>query len=303
MKRQRILSVLLLSFVLVQLSACSGRATIPVGEIPQAQVPDLAKRKSTLSAAYGYAQQNGYSVTHDARQEKRLQSMVDRMARAAGAQGFSYPVVLIDAGEDVNAAAMNGSVIMVYQGLLKRVRNDDELATIIGHEVAHIVTKHHEDDGAEGREAAVSIGSSLIGLAAGVGAAVAGAGSTASGLASDLGEGVSATVGTGAFVRSYDRDMEREADQVGLMIMSKAGYNPEAAVTLWQRADEVFGEGGGGGSFLSTHPTSSDRLERIQEAMPVAKKYFDESRQSNPLPLDKDVEKLSKKKAKNRKKK
>jgi predicted Zn-dependent protease len=65
------------------------------------------------------------------------------------------------------------------------------------------------------------------------------------------------------------------------MIMAKAGYNPESAIQIWQRADEIFGAGGGGGSFLSTHPSSSDRLERIQAAMPVALRYYQESKVSS----------------------
>lgn len=267
-----------LVFLLLELTACGGRKMVAVGEIPAPTPPDMAKRKATVLTAYGYAKQNGYEVIRNAGEERRVQNMVDRLARAAGAQGFSYPVILLDAGTEVNAAAVNSSIILVYEELLRKVPNDDELATIIGHEVGHIVAKHADDDGAEGRQSAVGVGSQLAGLAAGIGVALAGGGSSAAGLASDVTSDVSNVVGTGAFVRAYDRDMEREADQIGLMIMAKAGYNPEAAINIWKRAEDLFGAGGGGGSFLSTHPSSSDRMDRIAKAMPIALKYYAESK-------------------------
>lgn len=297
---RKLLSVLTLCLLLLQLTACTGRRSVPVGEIPPPSPPDMDKRKTTILGAYGYAQQNGYKVIHNPAEERRLQGMVDRMARASGAQGFSYPVILLDAGDAVNAAAMNSSIILVYEELLRRVQDDDELATIIGHEVGHIVAKHAEDEGAEGRATAVGVGSQIAGLAAGVGVALAGGGSSAASLASDMTSDVSATVGTGAFVRSYDRDMEREADQIGLMIMAKAGYNPEAALRIWEKAEKIFGAGGGGGSFLSTHPSSSDRLERIQKALPIAQKYYAESRGNAPS-VKSEPATVSKKKGKKKK--
>ena len=261
-------------FVLASfLSGCSGRQGIPVGEIPKPQKVDASVRNQTLSYAKEYAEQNGHTIVNNPKTKQRLQTMVDRLARASGATGFSYPVVLVDAGQEVNAAAVNGSVIMVYTELINRVKNDDELATIIGHEVAHIIAKHHADDGSKGRAEAVSLGSSVIGLVTEVGVVIAGGGSGVASVASDVSSGVSEAVGTGAFVLSYDRDMEREADHVGMMLMAKAGYNPEAAIQVWARAKEILG-GESGSSFFSTHPSSSDRMERLKEALPIAMKLY-----------------------------
>lgn len=290
-----------LCLFLLQVCAC-GRKMVPVGEIPPPMPPDMAKRSSTMNAAFGYAQKKGYRVIHKPAEERRIQGMVDRLARAAGAQGFTYPVVLLDAGEDVNAAAMNGSIILVYEAILRKLPQDDELATILGHEVGHIVAKHADDNGSEERAKTAAVGSALVGMAAGMGASLAGVGASTAGMAQDVTTDVSNTVATGAFVRSYDRDMEREADQVGLMIMAKAGYDPQAALRVWEKAETIFGAGGGGGSFMSTHPSSKDRLQRIREAMPVAEKYYAEARPAGSSQETTVMMTSGKKKAKKKKK-
>ncbi len=100
----------------------------------------------------------------------------------------------------------------------------------------------------------------------------------------------------------YDRDQEYEADQIGLMIMGKAGYDPRVAVEFWNRASEIFGSSGGG-SFLSTHPTADDRAEELEEALPVALKYYEAATSASQLAqatpaTPKGAKKQQKKKAK-----
>jgi predicted Zn-dependent protease len=77
----------------------------------------------------------------------------------------------------------------------------------------------------------------------------------------------------GAYVLAYDRDMEYEADHIGMMVMSKAGYNPEAALSFWQKSDEIFG-GSNSMSFFSTHPSNSDRLDQLRSYLPIALEYY-----------------------------
>ncbi len=254
-------------------TGCAARASIPLGQIPVAERPDPAVLNSTLSYVNGQAASNNQKIVKNAAQKSRVQKIVDRLARAASAKGFSYPVVLVDAGDEVNAAAVNGSVIMVYTELLKRVPNDSELATVLGHEVGHILAKHHTDEGSQGRAQEVSVGSAILGTVVSVGASVAGAGAGAADLAGDVTSDVTEIVGTGAYVLAYDRDMEREADNVGLMLMAKAGYDPRSAVTFWSKAGEIFG-GDDSLAFFSTHPASDDRVARLQEAMPLALSYY-----------------------------
>jgi predicted Zn-dependent protease len=199
--------------------------------------------------------------------------MVNRLAAAAGFGATSIPVYVVDAGEDVNAMAVNGGAMVIFTRLLERVPDTDELATVLGHEIAHMASHHHEDEGEQEREDGVSIFSSVIGGVANVAVSVATGSSAAGDLAGDLTEVTSGTIGEGYIVKAYSRDMEYEADHVGLMLMTKAGYDPEGAIRFWSRTDEIFGEDMSGSSFLSTHPSGPERIEAIKAALPFTEKY------------------------------
>jgi predicted Zn-dependent protease len=80
-------------------------------------------------------------------------------------------------------------------------------------------------------------------------------------------------VGMGAYALAYDRDMEYEADHIGMMLMAKAGYDPSAAIRFWTNSDEIFG-GSNSLSFFSTHPSNSDRLDALNEYLPIAQQYY-----------------------------
>jgi predicted Zn-dependent protease len=88
-------------------------------------------------------------------------------------------------------------------------------------------------------------------------------------LTSDASGAVSA-----GLILQYDRDQEFEADQIGLMIMGKAGYDPEKAIDFWKNSEKIFGSSNTLG-FFKTHPSDSSRAARLQEALPIAKKYYE----------------------------
>ncbi len=268
-------------FFLFSLSACSTRQGIPIGQVPLAQPPTTEERQTSMAAVDAHIRDGGFKPVKDKSMDRRVRNVVDRLARAAGAEGFSYPVMVVDAGDEVNAAAVNGATILVYQKLLERIPEDGELAAVLGHEIGHILGRHHLDHGAESRAQGVSLAKSILGAAASIGASAAGVDSSTANMAGDVTSGVTEVVGTGAFVRSYDRDMEREADHVGMMLMAKAGYNPEGAIHVWSRAQEIFGSGDGF-TFLSTHPSSKDRLTRLAEALPIAQSYYQAATPATP---------------------
>ena len=192
--------------------------------------------KKIASATEAYLKQNGL--------EKELSN-------------FSWEFCLIKS-EDVNAFCMPGGKIVVYEGLLPLVSSEDELAVVIGHEVAHAVAKHSNERMSQGLLA--QYGSSILDAALSTkSAAMQTIGSTVFGLGAQLG-----------VMLPYSRQHEYEADYMGLVFMTMAGYNPNSAVTFWQK---MSAGGGNTSDFMSTHPSDSKRIAEIQRRLPEMEKY------------------------------
>ena len=161
---------------------------------------------------------------------------------------------------DVNANVMPGGKVTVYTGLYQKLNlTDDELAAVIGHEMAHALREHSREQVSQqmAGDMALSIGGSLLGLSGGM--------MDVAGIAKQL-----------ALDLPYSRTMETEADVFGLELAARAGYNPSAALTLWQK---MAANGAGQGSaFFSTHPSASDRTARIQAALPQVMPLYQAAR-------------------------
>lgn len=266
--------VVLLTFV----SACGPSMRIKPGEIPVATLPPQNLKIEAESYVSQHISEENYKEIKSGADLKRTRNVVERLSQAAGYPPKTFPVHLVDAGSEVNAAAFNGASIVVYQELLRKVTSDDELATVLGHEVGHIIAKHYtEDKEQEARSEAVSIGSTLLGLAASVATSAAGY-RGASDLAGDVAETATGAIGYGAFVGSFSRRQEYEADHLGLMIMAKAGYDPRIAIDFWKRSKEVFGATSSEvGAFFSTHPAATDRVDELEVALPQAISYYEQT--------------------------
>ena len=153
--------------------------------------------------------------------------------------------------DDMNAYAMPGGKIMVYSGLVEKLKlTDAELAAVLGHEISHALREHT-------RERVSRAYAQQLALA-GV-AVVTGAGEGALDLANQ--------VASVTFQLPHSREQEAEADVMGLELMARAGYNPRAAVSVWQKMMSAQ-QGGGSPEFLSTHPSSSNRIAELQARMP-----------------------------------
>ena len=254
------------------LSSCAPKMRITPGELPNVQPPASNLRNDAEGYVQSYVKEKEFKEIKSGPDYRRLISMIDRLTKAAGYPPKTFPVHLVDAGDEVNASAWNGASIVVYLELLKRVKSDDELATVLGHEIGHIMAKHYKDQQEEkSRASAVGIGSSLLGSVAVVAAAAAGLGGSTASMAGDITETASGAIGYGAFVGSFNRTQEYEADHLGLLIMSEAGYDPNASTRFWDRSAEVFGSSNSSmGAFFSTHPASEDRRKALKEAMPYA---------------------------------
>jgi len=161
--------------------------------------------------------------------------------------------------DEVNAWCMAGGKIAVYTGLIQKIRpTDDELAQVLGHEIAHALLSHQAEKMSRVQVQKLGLG---LGVLAG---AVAGY---------DLGgvAGLADTVATVSLQLPNSRKAESEADSVGIELAAKAGYNPYAAISLWEKMIKVGGSGGP--DWLSTHPNPEQRLQsmraKAQQLMPV----------------------------------
>jgi len=255
---------------------CAPSLRITPGQLPPAQLPDASLKSEAEYYVNQHIDEGNYREIKSGPDLKRIKTLVSRLAVAAGYPANTFPVHLVDAGPEVNAAAFDGASIVVYLELMRKITSDDELAVVLGHEMGHILAKHYsEAKEQEGRAQAVSVGSSILGAVASVATSVAGYGG-ASDLAGSVTEGATGVIGYGAFVGSFSRRQEYEADHLGLLIMAKAGYDPRKSIEFWKRSEAVFGaKSSQAGAFFNTHPAESDRQKALEEAMPYAMKLYD----------------------------
>jgi predicted Zn-dependent protease len=176
-------------------------------------------------------------------------------------QGFKWEFNLIES-KDINAWCMPGGKVAIYTGILPITRDDAGLATVMGHEIAHAVAKHSSERAS--RAAAAELGGGLIGAAA-------------SGQSAGTQQMVNTLFGVGAqagVILPNSRTQELEADHLGLIFMSMAGYDPSSAVGFWQRMASASSGSQKPPEFLSTHPADATRIAQIKKDLPEAQKYF-----------------------------
>ena len=162
--------------------------------------------------------------------------------------------------QQLNAFCMPGGKIVVYEGLLGIVSSDDELAVVVGHEVAHAVAKHSNERMSQ--QLMAQYGAAILGQA------VSNRSTAVQQLATSV-YGIGAQYGV---MLPFSRKHESEADYMGLVFMTMAGYNPDVAVGFWQKMSA-----GGSGSvpeFMSTHPSEATRIAEIKKWLPEIKAKY-----------------------------
>lgn len=184
---------------------------------------------------------------------------------------WDWRVKVIDDPEIVNAFCMAGGKMAIYSGLmLKLDATDDEIAQVMGHEIAHALSAHT----AEKMSVAMATQLAVAGFAITrdePGVALAGA-SLAAALAIQL---------------PNSRTAESESDVIGIELAARAGYDPRAAVTLWQKMSKE--SSGGDFDFFSTHPAPGKRIENLRKLVPKMMPYYEDKRERPVYPLRKDL--------------
>jgi len=178
----------------------------------------------------------------------------ERIARAANKPDYKWEFRVIDDPEMANAFAVPGGKVAVYTGIFPIARDEAGLAVVLGHEVAHALLRH----------AGERISQSQL---LGAGLAIAGA----SGINPQLLQvfGMGASVG---LILPFSRSQESEADEVGLTLMAKAGYDPRVSLDLWERMERK--ERGAPPEFISTHPSHETRTQQLKSWIPEALKFY-----------------------------
>ncbi len=191
-------------------------------------------------------------VSRNVTYQRAAQDVAGRILRASGKNPHEWEVVVF-ASPEANAFALPGKKIGVYEGMFNVANTPDKLAAVIGHEVAHVDAAHAAER--VNTQVGMEIGVQLIGDVLGA-------------VTSVPPETAQAFLGAGAtygVVLPYSRNQELEADRIGIHYMAQAGYQPRAAIELWQSMSRL---GQSQPTFLSTHPAPEQRIEELERLIP-----------------------------------
>jgi predicted Zn-dependent protease len=260
---------LLVFFVLAAFGVVDGCATSPLGR-RQLMVVSASEMDAMGVQAFQEMKKETPQVT-DSAMKSYVQCVAQAVTREAG--GPNAPrawEVVVFKDDSANAFALPGGKIGVHSGLLKTAKTQDQLAAVIGHEVAHVLAAHANE-----RVSTSVVAQSGTQLAA----AVAGASGVASQQTALALLGLGTQVGV---LLPFSRTQEREADLIGLDLMAAAGFDPRQSIDLWRNM-----EAAGGGKppeFLSTHPGSESRIRDLQARLPTAMPIYEQARGAGKRP-------------------
>ena len=253
---KKIVHLLLLTFITIYFTACLSSTP-------------YTKRKQLILVSPQQEMQTGYQSAQQIlkkeplSRDRRLNTLVQRVgkciAAAAAQPNYNWEFFIINK-EMLNAFCLPGGKIFVYKGLFRAVQNEDQLAVVIAHEVAHAIARH----GAE-RMSMIQMGR--------MGKTIAGQVIGGGQYTGVINKAYGSIEGVG-LVLPFSRKFEYEADEIGLYLMTKAGYNPREALTFWDNMRRLSAGKKKPPEFLSTHPADINRIRKIQQRIPVALKHY-----------------------------
>jgi predicted Zn-dependent protease len=262
----------LLPVALVAAALLGGCSTVPYTQRSRLMI--MAESEDMALGADAYKQVLAKEkINRDPEINRIVRRVGERIARVANKPEYEWEFTVVDAPKTVNAFALPGGKVAVYTGLLPVARDEAGLAVVMGHEVAHAIARHGAERMSQGLLA--QLGAAGVALATGGSSAA-----TQQAVLQAYGLGVQVGV-----MLPFSRSMESEADHIGLLLMAEAGYDPEAAVGLWQRMAQLEGTAAKPPEWLSTHPNDGTRIEQLRQWMPEAlQRYRPSGDPVNKLP-------------------
>lgn len=264
------ISFFLVSMTAVLLTACGTTSTVPITGRQQTLMVSDGEVLSLASQQYQEFMKSA-KLSTNATNSAMVKQVGQRLASAvtnylnsnglsAEVKNFSWEFNLVQDNQ-VNAWCMPGGKIVVYEGLLPVTQNEASLAIVLGHEIAHAVAKHSAEQLSTQmrQQQGLQIGTAIAG-------------------AMGMGQNTQSIIQTVAALNfnfgnlKYSRNHESEADHMGLIFAAMAGYDPQVAVSFWQRMSSASTNQTA--EFLSDHPSDATRIKQIQGWMPEALKYY-----------------------------
>lgn len=261
MTHLRRLSLLSLLLVALTLGGCQTTTSGGAVGTDRKQLLLVSSQQLEQMAAQSYSKLTSEAAAKgtlntDASMLRRLRVIAQRIEPQTkifrpDAPDWKWEVNLINSN-DLNAFCMPGGKIIFYSGLIRQLNlTDEEIAVVMGHEISHALREHSREQVSQALAAQSAIG---------LGAALLGFGQGSADIAGVLYQSLVAT--------RFSRTDENEADRMGLGLSARAGYDPRAGVTLWQKMLKAK-SGDSPPAFLSTHPTEASRVQQIQELLPT----------------------------------
>ena len=241
-------NIVLVMFSLVIIAGCMHKTpyTNRSQMIFMSQEEELALGEKSYEEALSTAK-----VITGTKDANRVKAIGERIAKVANRSDFTWEFNLVE-DKALNAFCLPGGKVVVYTGILTAARNDDQLASVISHEIAHALARH----GAE-RMSSATVQQGIQTL----GNVVLAVGAPSYQNVFNQAYGIGSQIGV---MLPYGRMQESEADEIGIYLMHKAGYNMQEALKFWENMSEGKTDTN---EFLSTHPSSSTRIEDIKKVI------------------------------------
>ena len=260
MDRRKFLTYVGCSCCGIVLNSCS---TTPITDRKQLKIIPESKLNAQAAAIYEKIKEKE-KMSDDKKSLKQIKEIGKRMENSIGeyfyqsnlddpTKLFDWEYILIDNKKIKNAWCMPGGKIAVYTGMLEITKNNDGLAAVMGHEIAHAVAKHSVERAS--RNVLLNTGTQLIDIFSGgkLSSVNRVTGMNTVGLLSQIG-----------IMNPFNRKQESEADYLGLIFSSLSGYNIQETVKIWERMKEA-NKGKSPPEFMSTHPSADNRIKKISE--------------------------------------